>query len=133
MKCDVDIRKDLYVTYSGGNHHVPSISERTVRDHRSCLPPSGQIVFFAPRSAKYLCSWWIIPLHLSTFKVCGSPENFTTSLDLLLSGLLSAETLGFAEYIYGSFFSGRFLYRCFHGQCLVRLPVLRLREASYTC
>ncbi|KAH0937961.1 LOW QUALITY PROTEIN: hypothetical protein HID58_005422 [Brassica napus] len=69
MKCDVDIRKDLYgnIVLSGGTTMFPGIADR-MRDH--CLAPSSmKIKVVAPPERKY--SVWIggsILASLSTFQ-----------------------------------------------------------------
>eukprot|EP00871_Galdieria_phlegrea_P004576 jgi/Galph1/5119/GphlegSOOS_G3771.1 len=71
MKCDVDIRKDLYgnVVLSGGSTMFPGISERMQTELSSVSPASMKIKIVAPAERKY--SVWIggsILASLSTFQ-----------------------------------------------------------------
>ncbi|BAM81077.1 actin [Cyanidioschyzon merolae strain 10D] len=71
MKCDVDIRKDLYanVVLSGGTTMFPGIADRMQRELASVAPSSVKIKLVAPAERKY--SVWIggsILASLSTFQ-----------------------------------------------------------------
>jgi len=71
MKCDVDIRKDLYanIVLSGGSTMYPNIAERITKEITSLAPPSMKIKVVAPPERKY--SVWIggsILASLSTFQ-----------------------------------------------------------------
>jgi len=71
MKCDVDIRKDLYanIVLSGGSTMYPGIQERMEKEIRTLAPPSMKIKVVAPPERKY--SVWIggsILSSLSTFE-----------------------------------------------------------------
>ena len=71
MKCDVDIRKDLYanVVLSGGSTMFPGIADRMQRELASVAPSSVKIKLVAPAERKY--SVWIggsILASLSTFQ-----------------------------------------------------------------
>jgi len=71
MKCDVDIRKDLYanIVMSGGTTMFPGIADRLQKEITSLAPPSMQIKIVAPPERKY--SVWIggsILASLSTFE-----------------------------------------------------------------
>ena len=71
MKCDVDIRKDLYanVVLSGGSTMFPGIADRMQKDISALAPPSMKIKVIAPPERKY--SVWIggsILASLSTFQ-----------------------------------------------------------------
>jgi len=70
MKCDVDIRKDLYanIMLSGGSTMYPSMAERMTKEVKSLAPASMKIKVIAPPERKY--SVWIggsILASLSTF------------------------------------------------------------------
>jgi len=71
MKCDVDIRKDLYanIVLSGGSTMYPGIHERVEKEVTALAPPSMKIKVVAPPERKY--SVWIggsILASLSTFE-----------------------------------------------------------------
>jgi actin len=71
MKCDVDIRKDLYgnVVLSGGTTMFPGIGERMMKEMSQLAPQSIKIKVVAPPERKY--SVWIggsILSSLSTFQ-----------------------------------------------------------------
>jgi actin beta/gamma 1 len=71
MKCDVDIRKDLYsnVVLSGGSTMFPGIAERMQKEITSLAPPTMKVKIIAPPERKY--SVWIggsILASLSTFQ-----------------------------------------------------------------
>jgi len=71
MKCDVDIRKDLYgnIVLSGGTTMFEGISERMNKEITALAPPSMKIKIVAPPERKY--SVWIggsILSSLSTFQ-----------------------------------------------------------------
>ena len=59
MKCDVDIRKDLYqnVVCSGGSTMYEGISERLTKELVALAPPTMKIKIIAPPERKY--SVWI--------------------------------------------------------------------------
>jgi actin len=70
MKCDVDIRKDLYsnVVMSGGSTMFPGIADRMQKELTALAPPTMKIKIVAPPERKY--SVWIggsILASLSTF------------------------------------------------------------------
>merc|ERR1719334_225959 len=70
MKCDVDIRKDLYanIVLSGGSTMYPGIQERMEKEIKTLAPPTMKIKVVAPPERKY--SVWIggsILSSLSTF------------------------------------------------------------------
>jgi len=70
MKCDVDIRKDLYanIVMSGGSTMFPGIADRMSAEVTKLAPPSMKIKVIAPPERKY--SVWIggsILASLSTF------------------------------------------------------------------
>ncbi|KAK9839163.1 hypothetical protein WJX74_010787 [Apatococcus lobatus] len=71
MKCDVDIRKDLYgnVVLSGGTTMFPGISDRMQKEITARAPTSMKVKVVAPPERKY--SVWIggsILASLSTFQ-----------------------------------------------------------------
>jgi actin beta/gamma 1 len=71
MKCDVDIRRDLYanVVLSGGTTMFPGIAERMTKELTSLAPSTMKIKVVAPPERKY--SVWIggsILASLSTFQ-----------------------------------------------------------------
>jgi len=71
MKCDFDIRKDLYgnVVLSGGTTMFPGIAERMQKEITNLAPPTMKVKIIAPPERKY--SVWIggsILASLSTFQ-----------------------------------------------------------------
>jgi len=71
MKCDVDVRKDLYVNtvLSGGTTMFPGIADRLQKEVSALAPPTMKIRIIAPPERKY--SVWIggsILASLSTFQ-----------------------------------------------------------------
>ena len=71
MKCDVDIRKDLYanIVLSGGTTMFPGIADRVSKELTALAPSSMKIKVVAPPERKY--SVWIggsILASLSTFQ-----------------------------------------------------------------
>jgi actin beta/gamma 1 len=71
MKCDVDIRKDLYanIVLSGGTTMFPGIAERLTKEITALAPATMKIKVVAPPERKY--SVWIggsILSSLSTFQ-----------------------------------------------------------------
>ncbi|KAJ3367584.1 hypothetical protein GGF31_007397 [Allomyces arbusculus] len=71
MKCDVDIRKDLYnnVVMSGGTTMYPGIADRMQKEITALAPSSMKVKIVAPPERKY--SVWIggsILASLSTFQ-----------------------------------------------------------------
>jgi len=71
MKCDVDIRKDLYtnVVLSGGTTMFPGVGERMTKELTALAPSTMKIKVIAPPERKY--SVWIggsILSSLSTFQ-----------------------------------------------------------------
>jgi len=83
MKCDVDIRKDLYanIVLSGGTTMFPGIAERMTKELVSLAPSSMKVKIVAPPERKY--SVWIggsILSSLSTFQTMWiSKEEFDES------------------------------------------------------
>jgi len=57
MKCDVDIRKDLYanVVLSGGTTMFPGIGERMTKELTALAPSTMKIKVIAPLSASTRC------------------------------------------------------------------------------
>ena len=71
MKCDLDIRKDLYgnIVMSGGSTMYPGISDRMQKEITALAPSSMKVKIVAPPERKY--SVWIggsILASLSTFQ-----------------------------------------------------------------
>jgi len=71
MKCDVDIRKDLYnnIVMSGGTTMFNGVAERMQKEIKALAPDSMTIKIIAPPERKY--SVWIggsILSSLSTFE-----------------------------------------------------------------
>jgi actin len=71
MKCDVDIRKDLYanIVLSGGTTMFPGIADRMTKEITALAPSSMKVKVVAPPERKY--SVWIggsILSSLSTFQ-----------------------------------------------------------------
>ncbi|KAI5297398.1 Ubiquitin carboxyl-terminal hydrolase MINDY-1 [Ascosphaera pollenicola] len=71
MKCDVDVRKDLYanIVMSGGTTMYPGISDRMKKEITALAPSSMRVKIIAPPERKY--SVWIggsILASLSTFQ-----------------------------------------------------------------
>ena len=71
MKCDVDIRKDLYgnIVLSGGSTMFPGIADRMNKEISALAPSAMKIKVVAPPERKY--SVWIggsILASLSTFQ-----------------------------------------------------------------
>lgn len=71
MKCDVDIRKDLYsnIVLSGGTTMYPGIADRMSKEITALAPSSMKVKIIAPPERKY--SVWIggsILSSLSTFQ-----------------------------------------------------------------
>merc|ERR1711877_51120 len=82
MKCDVDIRKDLYgnVVLSGGTTMFAGIGECMTKELTALAPSTMKIKVVAPPERKY--SVWIggsILSSLSTSSRCGSRRGSTTS------------------------------------------------------
>ncbi|KAL1920139.1 uncharacterized protein VTP21DRAFT_1285 [Calcarisporiella thermophila] len=78
MKCDVDIRKDLYgnVVLSGGTTMYPGIADRMFKEINSLAPSSMKVKIVAPPERKY--SVWIggsILASLSTFQQIWITKN----------------------------------------------------------
>ena len=91
MKCDVDIRKDLYgnVVLSGGSTMFPGIGDRMSKEITALAPSSMKVKVVAPPERKY--SVWIggsILASLSTFQqvvtVSKSKYNICASFAFLL-------------------------------------------------
>jgi len=59
MKCDIDIRKDLYanIVLSGGNTMFPGIADRMQKEITTLAPPTMNVKVIAPPDRKY--STWI--------------------------------------------------------------------------
>jgi actin len=98
MKCDVDIRKDLYgnVVLSGGSTMFPGIADRMSKEITALAPSSMKIKVVAPPERKY--SVWIggsILASLSTFQqVCFGPVSLLLYIVLLPSSTQEARSIG---------------------------------------
>ena len=71
MKCDLDVRKDLYanVIMSGGSTMFPGITERMSKELQNLIPPATKINVVGPPERQFLP--WIggsILSSLSTFQ-----------------------------------------------------------------
>lgn len=71
MKCDVDVRKELYgnIVMSGGTTMFPGIAERMQKEITALAPSSMKVKIIAPPERKY--SVWIggsILASLTTFQ-----------------------------------------------------------------
>ena len=71
MKCDVDIRRDLYtnIVLSGGSTMFPNIDVRLTKEMKALAPASIEVKIVAPPERR--CSVWIggsILCSLSTFQ-----------------------------------------------------------------
>ena len=87
MKCDVDIRKDLYanIVLSGGTTMFPGIADRVSKELTALAPSSMKIKVVAPPERKYPCGLVVLFWRLCPrFSKCGSRSLNTTRLDLLL-------------------------------------------------
>merc|ERR1712037_554814 len=78
MKCDVDIRKDLYANtvLSGGTTMYPGIADRMQKEITALAPSTMKIKIIAPPERKY--SVWIggsILASLSTFQAMWIAKN----------------------------------------------------------
>ncbi|KAG7156722.1 Actin-3-like 5 [Homarus americanus] len=78
MKCDVDIRKDLYanIVMSGGTTMYPGIADRMQKEITTLAPSTIKIKIIAPPERKY--SVWIggsILASLSTFQSMSDAEE----------------------------------------------------------
>ncbi|KAK8955616.1 hypothetical protein KSP40_PGU013597 [Platanthera guangdongensis] len=94
MKCDVDIRKDLYgnIVLSGGSTMFPGIADRMNKEITALAPSSMKIKVVAPPERKY--SVWIggsILASLSTFQQVSS-SKVGNLLDLNRCGFQSRST-----------------------------------------
>ena len=55
MKCDIDIRKDLFanIVLSGGSTLFPGIADRMQKEITAMAPPTMKIKIVAPPERKY--------------------------------------------------------------------------------
>ena len=83
MKCNLDIRKDLYanIVLSGGSSMFPGIADRMQNYLSGLAPPTMKINIITPPERKY--SVWIgasILASLSTFRqMCISKQEYDES------------------------------------------------------
>jgi len=88
MKCDVDIRKDLYgnVVLSGGTTMFPGIADRMQKELTALAPSTMKIKIIAPPERKYSVGSedqsWLLYLHSNR---CGSPSKNMMNLVQALS------------------------------------------------
>ncbi len=88
MKCDVDIRKDLYgnVVLSGGTSMFPGIADRVQKELTALAPSTMKIKIIAPPNVNTLSGLEVLSWLLSPpSNKCGSPRKNTTNLVPLLS------------------------------------------------
>merc|ERR1711920_472715 len=84
MKCDVDLRKDLYANtvLSGGTTMFPGIADRMQKEITALAPSTMKIKIIAPPERKYSSGSeapsWLPSPHS---KRCGSPSRNTTRQD----------------------------------------------------
>jgi len=78
MKCDIDIRKDLYANnvMSGGSTMFPGIADRMQKEITALAPSTMKIKIIAPPERSVAPSW----LRSRPSRPCGSPRPNTTSL-----------------------------------------------------
>ncbi|KAH3765045.1 actin, alpha skeletal muscle [Pelomyxa schiedti] len=59
MKCDVDIRQDLYsnIVLSGGTSMFPGIADRMKKEMATLAPTTTNIKIIAPPERKYSQMW----------------------------------------------------------------------------
>ncbi|KAL5833244.1 hypothetical protein ACOSQ3_016918 [Xanthoceras sorbifolium] len=71
MKCDVDIRKDLYgnIVFSGGSTMFPGITDRMSKEITDLTPSSMKIKVVAPPEKKY--SVWIMWISKAEYDESG--------------------------------------------------------------
>merc|ERR1712071_115308 len=85
MKCDVDIRKDLYANtvLSGGTTMYPGIADRMQKEITALAPTTMKIKIIAPPEPNTR-SGSVAPFLLRSplSNRCGFPSRSTTSLDL---------------------------------------------------
>ncbi|CAG8907486.1 unnamed protein product [Penicillium nalgiovense] len=81
MKCDVDVRKDLYgnIVMSGGTTMYPGISDRMQKEITALAPSSMKVKIIAPPSAS-TPSGSVVPFlpPCRPSSRCGSPSRSTT-------------------------------------------------------
>ena len=70
MKCDVDIRKDLYanIVLSGGTTMFPGIADRVSKELTALAPSSMKIKVVAPPEKVFRVDWWFyfgVLVHVS--------------------------------------------------------------------
>jgi len=83
MKCDIDIRKDMYlnVVLSGGSTMFPGLADRMKSELDNMVPSSMKVKVYAPPERKY--SVWIGGSILSSLASFGqmwiSKEEYNES------------------------------------------------------
>merc|ERR1712118_481589 len=82
MKCDIDIRKDLYanIVLSGGSTMFDKIDDRITKELTSLAPLTMEVKVTAPTEQKYSSSLAVLscPRYLLS-KTCGFLKRSTTS------------------------------------------------------
>merc|ERR1739847_25506 len=112
MKCDVDIRKDLYANtvMSGGTTMYPGIADRMQKEITALAPSTIKIKIIAPPERKY--SVWIggsILAPSPPSNRCGSPSKNTTNAAHPLSTENASKLY---LYFYSLFYQLVLLYTC---------------------
>merc|ERR1711956_24784 len=102
MKCDVDIRKDLYcnIVMSGGTTMFTGIGERMTKELTALAPSTMKIKVVAPLSASTRCGLVVLSSHRSArFSRCGYPRVSTMNLVRRLCTGSASDRLGVAMHI----------------------------------
>lgn len=125
MKCDVDIRKDLYgnIVCSGGTTMYPGMADRMQKEITALAPSSMKVKIVAPPERKY--SVWIggsILASLSTFQqmwisksesYTSRPRDLTYILQVNMTNQVQA-LVGFPFHLFLYLLLIRLVYRkCF--------------------
>ena len=110
MKCDVDIRKDLYgnIVLSGGSTMFPGIADRMSKEITALAPSSMKIKVVAPPERKY--SVWIggsILASLSTFQQVNITPIYCSVIKFIYVAVV---TLLFCQYTNS-------MLCCLYGRC----------------
>merc|ERR1712025_721951 len=103
MKCDIDIRKDLYGNnvLSGGTTMYPGIADRMQKEITALAPSTMKIKIIAPPERENTLSGSEVPSLLPSphSKPCGSPSKTTTKL-VHPSSTENASNFLFSLYIF---------------------------------
>jgi len=115
MKCDVDIRKDLYANtvLSGGTTMYPGIADRMQKEITALAPPTMKIKIIAPPERKYSVwigdpSWRLFPPS----NRCGFLSKNTMNPVLLSCTENASNSFAWLLYTFYSRLSG--LFYLFH-------------------